>query len=140
MKWEIDLAELHRVYPPVNQALSSEGKNLTLLDTSKENQIKELQGKLEVMEQLKANPFANYKIRLKKVDRGYLSQEEVTAIAMKKFSTKRLEQVRDIFIFSCFCGLAYIDVKNLRKENIRTSFLKLVNEHSSYETSKMLKT
>ncbi len=71
---------------------------------------------------IKADPFANYKIRLKKVDRGYLSQEEVTAIAMKKFSTKRLEQVRDIFIFSCFCGLAYIDVKNLRKENIRTSF------------------
>ena len=59
---------------------------------------------------------------MKKVDRGYFSQEEVTAIAMKKFSTKRLEQVRDIFIFSCFCGLAYIDVKNLRKENIRTSF------------------
>lgn len=40
----------------------------------------------------------------------------------KTFSTKRLEQVRDIFVFSCFCGLAYIDVKKLRKENIRTSF------------------
>ena len=71
---------------------------------------------------LKADPFANYKIRLKKVDRGYLTQEEVEAIMMKKFSSKRLEQVRDIFIFSCFCGLAYIDVKKLRKENIRTSF------------------
>lgn len=71
---------------------------------------------------IKADPFANYKIRIKKVDRGYLSQEEVEAIIAKKFSTKRLEQVRDIFIFSCFCGLAYIDVKKLRKENIRTSF------------------
>ena len=71
---------------------------------------------------IKADPFANYKIRLKKVDRGYLTQEEVEAIMAKQFSTKRLEQVRDIFIFSCFCGLAYIDVKNLRKENIRTSF------------------
>lgn len=71
---------------------------------------------------IKADPFANYKIRIKKVDRGYLSQEEIEAIMEKKFLTKRLEQVRDIFIFSCFCGLAYIDVKNLRESNIRTSF------------------
>lgn len=71
---------------------------------------------------IKTDPFANYKIRIKKVDRGYLSQEEVEAIMTKKFPTKRLEQIRDIFVFSCFCGLAYIDVKKLRKENIRTSF------------------
>lgn len=71
---------------------------------------------------LKADPFANYKIRLKKVDRGYLTQEEVEDIMAKNFSTKRLEQIKDVFVFSCFCGLAYIDVKKLRKENIRTSF------------------
>jgi integrase len=71
---------------------------------------------------IKADPFANYKIRIKKVDRGYLQQREIEAIMAKKFSTKRLDQVRDIFIFSCFCGLAYIDVKNLRENNIRTSF------------------
>jgi len=71
---------------------------------------------------LKVDPFANYKIRIKKVDRGYLQQKEIEAIMAKKFSTKRLDQVRDIFVFSCFCGLAYIDVKNLRENNIRTSF------------------
>ena len=71
---------------------------------------------------IQTDPFANYKIRLKKVDRGYLTQEEISKIMNKKFSTKRLEQVRDIFVFSCFCGLAYIDVKKLRAENIRTSF------------------
>ena len=43
-------------------------------------------------------------------------------ILKKTFSCKRLEQVRDVFIFSCFTGLAYIDVKNLKKENIRKSF------------------
>ena len=36
----------------------------------------------------------------------------------KEFPTARLEQVRDIFIFSCFCGLAYIDVANLTEDNI----------------------
>jgi hypothetical protein len=40
----------------------------------------------------------------------------------KKFSIKRLEQVRDIFVFSCFTGLAYVDVRNLRAEDITTSF------------------
>lgn len=68
------------------------------------------------------DPFANFKIRITKVDRGYLTQEELETIMSKKFSTKRLEQVRDIFIFSCFTGLAYIDVKNLRENHIRKSF------------------
>lgn len=69
-----------------------------------------------------ADPFANYKIRLKKVDRGYLNDQELQKIIKKKFASKRLEQVRDIFIFSCFCGLAYVDVKNLTTSNIITSF------------------
>lgn len=69
-----------------------------------------------------ADPFANFKIRFKKTDRGYLTQEEVDAIMEKEFASERLERVRDIFIFSCMTGLAYIDVKNLRTSNIRTSF------------------
>lgn len=69
-----------------------------------------------------ADPFANYKIRLKKVDRGYLNDQEIQKIMKKTFAAKRLEQVRDIFIFSCYSGLAYIDVKNLTKDNIITSF------------------
>lgn len=69
-----------------------------------------------------ADPFANYKIRFKKVDRGYLTEEEIAKISQKEFISERLEQVRDVFIFSCFTGLAYIDVKNLTKEHIRISF------------------
>lgn len=68
------------------------------------------------------DPFANFKIKFKKTDRGYLTQQEIDIIMCKKFASERLERVRDIFIFSCFTGLAYIDVKNLRQSNIRTSF------------------
>jgi len=68
------------------------------------------------------DPFANYKIRLISVDRGYLTQEDVEKILKKEFVIKRLELVRDIFIFSCFTGLSYIDVKNLTNKEIRTSF------------------
>ena len=68
------------------------------------------------------DPFANYHIHMKAVDRGYLTEEELERILKKDFQSQRLEQVRDIFIFSCFTGLAYIDVYNLKKENICTSF------------------
>ena len=40
----------------------------------------------------------------------------------KKFTAKRLEQVRDVFIFSCFTGLSYIDVKDLTKKHLRVAF------------------
>lgn len=69
-----------------------------------------------------ADPFVNYKIRLKRVDRGYLTEQEIAVILKKEFVAKRLEQVRDVFIFSCFTGLAYIDVKNLTQKNIINSF------------------
>ena len=71
---------------------------------------------------LVGDPFANYKIRLEKVDRGYLTEDEIKIILKKKMVSERLEQVRDVFIFSCFSGLAYVDVANLKEDNIRKSF------------------
>ena len=68
------------------------------------------------------DPFGNYKINLKKVDRGYLSEQELNKIMKKKFTAKRLEQVRDVFIFSCFTGLSYIDVKDLTKKHLCVAF------------------
>jgi site-specific recombinase XerD len=69
-------------------------------------------------EWLDKNPFSNYKSKVKEVERVYLSEEEIQNIINKKFKTERLSLVRDIFIFSCFTGLAYIDVKNLTKSHI----------------------
>ena len=71
---------------------------------------------------LEKDPFFNYKIHLEKVDRGYLTEDEIKIILKKKMVSERLEHVRDLFIFSCFTGLAYSDVANLREENIRKSF------------------
>src|SRR5690606_5114123 len=64
------------------------------------------------------DPFLHYKGKVKEVDRTYLSEEEIQAIMNKDFGTDRLSLVRDIFLFSCFTGLAYIDVKNLTKSHI----------------------
>jgi site-specific recombinase XerD len=67
---------------------------------------------------LDKNPFANYKSKVREVERTYLSEEEIQSIIEKDFKTERLSLVRDIFLFSCFTGLAYIDVKNLTKSHI----------------------
>ena len=64
------------------------------------------------------NPFANYKAKVKEVERVYLSEDEIETVINKDFKTERLSLVRDIFLFSCFTGLAYIDVKNLTKSHI----------------------
>ena len=67
---------------------------------------------------LDKNPFANYKAKVKEVERVYLTEAEIQTIINKEFKTERLSLVRDIFLFSCFTGLAYIDVKNLTKLHI----------------------
>ena len=67
---------------------------------------------------LNKNPFANYKSKIKEVERVYLTEAEIQSIFEKDFKTERLSLVRDIFLFSCFTGLAYIDVKNLTKSHI----------------------
>jgi site-specific recombinase XerD len=64
------------------------------------------------------NPLANYKSKVKEVERVYLTEDEIQSIMEKEFKTERLSLVRDIFLFSCFTGLAYIDVKNLTKSHI----------------------
>ncbi len=69
-----------------------------------------------------ADPFGNYRVKFEQTDRDYLTMEEITAIYNKKFASKRLEQVQDLFIFSCYTALSYIDVCELTKDNIRTSF------------------
>lgn len=64
------------------------------------------------------DPFFNWKARLKTVDRQFLSELEIEDLINKQFGIPRLEQVRDLFVFSCFTGLAYADVQKLKKENI----------------------
>ena len=68
------------------------------------------------------DPFNGYKISVQRVDRGFLTEDDLKKMMEKEFASKRLEQVRDIFIFACFTGLAYIDLANLRVDNIQKMF------------------
>ena len=67
---------------------------------------------------LTKDPFANYKSKVKEVTREFLTELEIQSLMEKEFVSERLELVRDIFVFSCFTGLAYIDVKQLSNDNI----------------------
>ena len=64
------------------------------------------------------NPFVNYKGKIKTVNRVYLTEEEVQRMANKSFDIDRLSQVRDVFLFCCFTGLAYVDIKKLKISEI----------------------
>ena len=67
---------------------------------------------------LKTNPFKNISFHYEEVDAQYLDERELEKILKKKIPFPRIERVRDIFVFCCFTGLAFIDVKNLTTDNI----------------------
>lgn len=64
------------------------------------------------------DPFRNFKARSKETEREFLSEAEIQTIIDKKLPILRLDQVRDIFIFCCYTGLAYSDVKKLTDNNL----------------------
>jgi len=64
------------------------------------------------------DPFLHWKAKLKIVEREFLNEEEIQRIIDLNLKIERLDQVRDIFIFCCFTGLAYADVKKLTKNDI----------------------
>jgi len=64
------------------------------------------------------DPFIAYKLKVKKSERGYLTDLELQAIYKKNFSIKRLDNIKDIFLFSCFTGISYIDIFNLTPSHI----------------------
>ena len=52
------------------------------------------------------------------MEREFLTKEEIQLMLYKKLHAPRLEQVRDIFMFCCYTGLSYSDVKKLTKDNL----------------------
>ena len=49
----------------------------------------------------------------------FLTDDELDRIKDKEFSTERLTKVKDCFLFQCYSGLAYIDMKMLVKDDVK---------------------
>lgn len=64
------------------------------------------------------DPFERFKLKFQKTERDFLTTEELKTIESFNFPKTSIARVRDMFIFSCYTGLAYIDLVNLTKSNI----------------------
>ena len=71
---------------------------------------------------IKVDPFRNIKFRIEEVDKPFLNQSELDTVINKKLNIQRVTQVRDIFVFCCFTGLAFVDVKSLCLRDMETGF------------------
>ena len=71
------------------------------------------------MEWLDKDPFAAHKAKFQKTEIPFLTESELSEIEKKEFKIERLQQVKELFIFSRYTGLAYIDVMRLTPNNIR---------------------
>ena len=64
------------------------------------------------------NPFATYRLERQTVSPDFLTEEELRKIINFNSPLPRLEQTRDMFLFACYTGLSYIDVKTLKPEHL----------------------
>lgn len=67
---------------------------------------------------IKVNPFDEFVLNRKPVDRGFLEMEEIKRIQLLECKTPEMAIKRDQFIFCCFTGLAYADLKVFAKKDI----------------------
>lgn len=68
---------------------------------------------------LARDPFHRFHVKHVDAKVPHLSADELLRIEEKNFAIERLSLVRDIFIFSCYTGFAYIDVTNLAPEHLK---------------------
>ena len=76
--------------------------------------------------------------------REYLTIEELVAITKREFDSSRLERVRDLYLFACYTGLVYQDIKNLQQYNVITAkdgtrWLSIRRQmHGRFDTSELV--
>lgn len=65
-----------------------------------------------------ADPFGGFKISMEETHREHLTIDQLGVLVSKEMTSERLQRVKDIFVFSCFTGLAYTDVRGLKKSEV----------------------
>lgn len=70
------------------------------------------------MEWINKDPFIKFSPTIEKKQREYLSETELEKIQNYHSNIPRLRLVKDLFLFSCYTGLSYIDIRNLSPDNI----------------------
>ncbi len=68
---------------------------------------------------IKSDPFKQYKFRFEEVDRMYLSKHELNSLESFQPDSQSLTLMKDVFLFSCYTGLAYADIKKLKMSDFK---------------------
>ncbi|MGJ8550940.1 site-specific integrase [Winogradskyella wichelsiae] len=64
------------------------------------------------------DPFVRWKMTYDKTNREFLSEQELKNLEDKVFISERLDRVRDLFVFSCYTGISYVDLMNLTSSHL----------------------
>jgi len=71
-------------------------------------------------EWIEKNPFTTYKLKLKRHEMEFLQEDELARVETRDLENPMLRRIRDLFVFSCYTGLAYSDLMDLQPCNILT--------------------
>lgn len=71
---------------------------------------------------LEKDPFLQFKTKGAKKEVVYLTPEELKTLEKHTFSQSRLQFIKDLFVFSCYTGLPYMELMNLKHNNIEDGF------------------
>lgn len=70
------------------------------------------------MKWMERDPFVNFKMKIEKKERTFLTDFELLSIEDLSSSIERLMVVKDLFVFSCYTGISYVDIVQLNEDNI----------------------
>lgn len=113
-KFLIDFECFMKSYVPKDQKLAC-GQNTIMKHIERLRKIVNLAVKNEW---LVRDPFQKFKPVFIRKSREFLTENELSSIEKKEFRINRLQYAKDLFIFSCYTGLSYIDVFNLTPQNL----------------------
>jgi site-specific recombinase XerD len=75
--------------------------------------IKEMMDRAVARGWISANVFVIFKCQYEDTDRKWPTLAQVQLLIGRVFSTNKLNEIRDIFVFECFTGLSYAEMRRL---------------------------
>tara|TARA_R110002049_G_scaffold263116_1_gene439283 strand:- start:63692 stop:64954 length:1263 start_codon:yes stop_codon:yes gene_type:complete len=110
----IDFEQYLRKGPPINskQPLNNNGVMKHL------ERLKKLMNLALQLEWIEKDPFVRFKLKFTKHQRDYLSESELKIFEEGVLEAEHHSKTRDVFVFSCYTGLSFTDVKSLTDDNI----------------------
>ena len=80
--------------------------------------LKQIVAKAHYNGKIPRNPFAQYHVNPDHKERAFLTENELKAFAGTEWENDSFALARDLFVFGCWTGISFVDIKNLTTENI----------------------